>query len=93
MAVSRIVRPIVPLARKPDPKMLPALLISSCLATGPLTSRNGAVPVVLPGDRPHLLLGELSRERAQSLLLFRQGERDPACDLALDEGGHAAPWG
>ncbi len=47
IAVSRIVRPIVALARNPEPKMLPLLLTSMRSRTGPFTSRNGAEPVVL----------------------------------------------
>ena len=40
--------------------------------------RMRRVLVVLGRLRPDLLLGELARERAELLLLRRQGERDPA---------------
>jgi hypothetical protein len=46
IAPSRIARPMVALARKPEPNTLPLLFRPSRSRTGPLTIRNGAVPVV-----------------------------------------------
>jgi len=39
-------RPIVALARKPEPNTFPVLFSPSRSRTGPFTIRNGAVPVV-----------------------------------------------
>ena len=47
MQASRMARPIVALARNPEPKMLPRLFRPISSRMGPLTTRNGAVPVVL----------------------------------------------
>ena len=47
IAVSRRARPIVALARNPEPKTFPRLLIPSRSRIGPLTTSIGAVPVVL----------------------------------------------
>ncbi len=43
---SRIARPIVALARNPDPNTFPRLFSPIRSRTGPFTTRNGAVPVV-----------------------------------------------
>jgi hypothetical protein len=47
IAVSRIARPTVALARNPEPNTLPRLLNPSRLRAGPFTRSSGAVPVVL----------------------------------------------
>ena len=47
IAVRRSARPIVALARKPDPNTLPLLLSPIRSRTGPLTRSIAAVPVVL----------------------------------------------
>lgn len=47
MAVSRMARPIVAFARKPEPNTFPLLFIPIRSRTGPFTIRKGAVPVVL----------------------------------------------
>jgi hypothetical protein len=43
---SRIARPIVALARNPEPNTFPRLFSPIRSRTGPFTTRNGAVPVV-----------------------------------------------
>ena len=47
MAVSRMARPIVAFARKPEPNTFPLLFSPIRSRTGPFTIRKGAVPVVL----------------------------------------------
>ncbi|GAA3093176.1 hypothetical protein GCM10020001_005810 [Nonomuraea salmonea] len=58
MAASRTARPIVALARKPEPKTSPLLLSPIRSRTGPLTTSSGAVPAVLC-QTPHFSCGSL----------------------------------
>ena len=54
--------------------------------------RMRRVLVVLRGLRPDLLLGELTRERAELSLLRRQRERDAAGDAGLHLGHDPCSW-
>ena len=46
--ISRRARPIVALARQPEPNTPVAQLMSSCCRTGPLTMNNGVAVCVVP---------------------------------------------
>ena len=77
MAVSRKARPIVALARNPEPKTLPRQFSPISSRIGPLTTSNGAEPVVLC-QTPFVAYPSLARLSQAARTTGKYSGRQPA---------------